>query len=179
MQEAHRLCCMSESWPFFEAQLVRRCGCGGWLDSRKAASPSFQFSDPLSGKFQIIEIGLKEEGVLHLPISYLNLVGLVQLETVVLVRFYWPFNKGAWGDLRKKKEREKKSHRMLTPAPSVGTRGPFFILFYFFWKGGVFFWWHLAACGPPCSKRMGIKYNKLWCGDCCFVTCWLFGSFVT
>lgn len=158
MQEAHRLCCMSESWPFFEAQLVRRCGCGGWLDSRKAASPSFQFSDPLSGKFQIVEIGLKEEGVLHLPISYLNLVGLVQLETVVLVRFYRPFNKvtggGGMGEIceRKRKEKKKKATACWRPP-----RPWDFILFYFFlggWGGRVF----LVALGgvwPPVFQAYG------------------------
>lgn len=94
----------------------------------------------------IIEIGLKEEGVLLLPISSTMILlskfgGLVQLETVELMgrcggaflTLLPAFNKGGDMDLRKKR---KKKPPHVDARPSVG---PWFF---------VFFLWHLVACGP-------------------------------
>lgn len=88
-------------------------------------------------------------------------MGLVQLEIVVLVRFYRPFNKGGWGvggrSAKEKGKKKKKSHRMLTPAPSVGFY--FFLFFLGGGGGGRFFWWHLAACVPSVWELSIINYD--------------------
>lgn len=102
----------------------------------------------------IIEIGLREEGVLLLPISSTMILlskfgGFVQLETVELMgrcggaflTLLPAFNKG--GDMDQRKKRKKKPPHV-DARPSVG---PWFF---------VFFLWHLAACGPV-SKRVGIR----------------------
>lgn len=100
----------------------------------------------------IIEIGLREEGVLLLPISSTMILlskfgGLVQLETVELMgRCGGAFltllpacNKGGDMDLRKKR---KKKPPHVDARPSVGT-----VVFCFFFValGGV--WPRVQACG--------------------------------